>query len=90
MKALVWTVYLIEVLQIVMSVRDAFKCFGSEWGNRDIMDTIGWQWFSVPILIAFSEFSSLLFASSLDWVIYSGFSWRRESDILRVENLGAQ
>ncbi|KAJ3481922.1 hypothetical protein NLI96_g7336 [Meripilus lineatus] len=72
MKALVWTVYLIEVLQIVMSVRDAFKCFGSEWGNRDIMDTIGWQWFSVPILIAFIGAESQIFYAWRIWVLSDG------------------
>lgn len=56
---MVWGVYLIEVLQIVMSVRDAFRCFGSEWGRMEIIDVIGWQWFSVPVLIALSTMSPL-------------------------------
>lgn len=57
LKSFVWSVYAVEVLQIILSVRDAFRCFGSAWGDADILDTIGWQWFSVPTLITFGKLS---------------------------------
>ena len=49
-KAIVGTVYTLEILQIVLSTRDAFRNFGTGWGSMSDLDSVGWLWFSVPVL----------------------------------------
>lgn len=59
-KAVVVTVALLETIQLVLATRDAFRVFGSGWGNLSQWDVIGWQWFSVPafVVISTSQLSS--------------------------------
>lgn len=47
--------YMIETLQTVLATRDAFRNFGTGWGNMLELDAVGWLWFSVPILGSISE-----------------------------------
>lgn len=60
-KAVVAFTYTVELLQTVLSTRDAFRNFGTGWGNMNDLDAVGWLWFSVPVLgsISKSESSSL-------------------------------
>ena len=53
-KAIVATVYTLETLQIILSTRDAFRNFGTGWGSMSELDSVGWLWFSVPVLGALS------------------------------------
>ena len=41
----------LETLQLVLSTRDAFINLASGWGNVDALDDVGWQWFSLPIIM---------------------------------------
>ena len=49
-KYLVAFVYVLELAQTVLSTRDSFRNFGTGWGNMEDLDTVGWLWFSVPVL----------------------------------------
>ncbi|KAK7691408.1 hypothetical protein QCA50_004807 [Cerrena zonata] len=49
-KVIVYSTYIIELLQTVLSTRDAFRVFGSGWGDLAEMNKVGWLWFSVPVL----------------------------------------
>ncbi|TFK32051.1 hypothetical protein BDQ12DRAFT_635431, partial [Crucibulum laeve] len=49
-QVLVVVVFTIELLQTVLSTRDAFRNFGTGWGNFADLNEIGWLWFSVPVL----------------------------------------
>ena len=54
-KALVAFTYTMELLQTVLSTRDAFRNFGTGWGNMIELDAVGWLWFSVPFLGSVSK-----------------------------------
>lgn len=56
-KAVVGFTYTIELLQTILSTRDAFRNFGTGWGNMNELDAVGWLWFSVPVLGSISKFS---------------------------------
>ncbi|KAI0689383.1 hypothetical protein BC835DRAFT_1439531 [Cytidiella melzeri] len=49
-KAIVTTCYILELLQTVLSTRDAFRNFATGWGNMEDLDRVGWLWFSVPVM----------------------------------------
>ncbi|CAK5279219.1 unnamed protein product [Mycena citricolor] len=49
-KALVFGVLVIELLQTTGDIRDKVRIFGTGWGNMDVLDQVGWVWFSVPVL----------------------------------------
>ncbi|KAJ3482695.1 hypothetical protein NLI96_g6805 [Meripilus lineatus] len=50
-KVLVWVTLLLETLQLVLSTRDAWMNLASGWGDMRALDNVGWQWFSLPILM---------------------------------------
>jgi len=52
----------IEVLQTVMATRDAFRNFGTGWGDFADLNEIGWLWFSVPILGAIISMTAQFFS----------------------------
>ncbi|KAJ7499279.1 hypothetical protein FB451DRAFT_1384987 [Mycena latifolia] len=49
-KILVLFVFLIEILETLANTRDTLRLFGAGWGNMDVLDEVGWAWFSVPII----------------------------------------
>ncbi|TFK33133.1 hypothetical protein BDQ12DRAFT_615813, partial [Crucibulum laeve] len=49
-KYLVCFVIVIEVLQTVLATRDAFRNFGTGWGNMIDLNAVGWLWFSAPVM----------------------------------------
>ncbi|KAJ8487632.1 hypothetical protein ONZ45_g14255 [Pleurotus djamor] len=49
-KAIVGSAFIIELLQTVLATRDAFRNFGSGWGDMNALEEVGWLWFSVPVL----------------------------------------
>ncbi|KAF8995093.1 hypothetical protein BDQ17DRAFT_1430595 [Cyathus striatus] len=66
-KVLVSVVIVIETLQTILSTRDAFRNFGTGWGNLADLDAVGWLWFSVPVLGSLiTSMSQIFFA----WRIY--------------------
>lgn len=54
-KTAVAFTYTLELLQTVLSTRDAFRNFGTVWGNMNDLDAVGWLWFSVPVLGSISK-----------------------------------
>ncbi|KAF7349359.1 hypothetical protein MSAN_01725700 [Mycena sanguinolenta] len=49
-KIVVAFVAVAEILQTLANSRDSIRMFGAGWGNPQILEDIGWAWFSVPIL----------------------------------------
>ncbi|CAL1711880.1 unnamed protein product [Somion occarium] len=68
-KLIVASTYIIELLQTVLSTRDAFRVFGSGWGNMTEMNTVGWLWFSVPVLGSIMSCLAQLFYSWRIWIL---------------------
>ncbi|KAJ6606008.1 hypothetical protein DFH09DRAFT_1119042 [Mycena vulgaris] len=66
-KILVLFVFLIEILATLTNTRDTVRLFGAGWGNRDVLDEVGWAWFSVPIIGSISAAVGQLFFA---WRIY--------------------
>jgi len=70
-KCIVLFVYCLEILQIVLSSRDAFRDYGSGWGDFVGINQVGWMWFSVPIMSAIISFTAQLFYAWRVWVLSS-------------------
>ncbi|KAJ7046330.1 hypothetical protein C8F04DRAFT_987998 [Mycena alexandri] len=52
-KLIVTSIFLLELLQTLGDSRDTIQTFGSQWGNPEALDVVGWAFFSVPILGSF-------------------------------------
>ncbi|KAJ7752619.1 hypothetical protein B0H16DRAFT_1545969 [Mycena metata] len=52
-KIIVTSIFLLELLQTLGDSRDTIRTFGSQWGNPEALDLVGWAFFSVPILGSF-------------------------------------
>ncbi|KAI0794953.1 hypothetical protein C8Q75DRAFT_803792 [Abortiporus biennis] len=68
-KTIVATSYIVELVQIIMSTRDAFRIFGKGWGVQEELDKVGWQWFSVVILGAIIASIGQMFYAWRIWVL---------------------
>ncbi|KAJ7088150.1 hypothetical protein C8R44DRAFT_444952 [Mycena epipterygia] len=66
-KTLVASIFLIEILQTLADSRDTIRTFGAGWGNPEILDEVGWAWFSVPILGSIIASAGQMFFA---WRIY--------------------
>ncbi|KAJ7912728.1 hypothetical protein B0H13DRAFT_1712901 [Mycena leptocephala] len=55
-KGLVYTVYSIQVVQIVMTTIDAFKIFGYGFDDVSALTKVNLSWFSVPVIIGLVSF----------------------------------
>ncbi len=53
-KTIVAVAYTLEFLQTILATRDAFRNFGTGWGDMDDLDKVGWLWFSVPVMSSIS------------------------------------
>ncbi|KAF7342775.1 hypothetical protein MSAN_01992700 [Mycena sanguinolenta] len=51
-KCLVYGVYSIQLVQIILSTADAFKMFGSHYGDVSALTQVDFAWFTVPFTIA--------------------------------------
>ncbi len=51
-KALVYLVYVLELLQTIILTRDAYITWGINFSNIEILDEQGLTWFGVPVLTA--------------------------------------
>ncbi|KAI0077527.1 hypothetical protein K474DRAFT_1707275 [Panus rudis PR-1116 ss-1] len=72
-KTLVAFTYTIEVLQTVLSTRDAFRNFGTGWGNMIELDAVGWLWFSVPVLGSIISCTGQLFYAWRIWILSESY-----------------
>lgn len=79
-KTLVAVTLSLETVQLVLSTRDAFVNLASGWGNMEALDDVGWQWFSLPILMAVRELTSPFDSTNTHLLIksvaYVNFSMR--------------
>jgi hypothetical protein len=51
-KCLVYGVYSIQLVQIILSTVDAFRMFGSGYGDVSALTQVDFAWFTVPFTIA--------------------------------------
>ncbi|KAF7353781.1 hypothetical protein MVEN_01063600 [Mycena venus] len=49
-KSVVGFIVIAEILQTLVDTRDAVRIFGDGWGNPQILELVGWTWFSVPVV----------------------------------------
>jgi hypothetical protein len=83
-KTLVYFVFMFETLQTTMSTREGFKYFGSGWGDMGALNTIGWFWFTVPVMTSIgksgdhSNVSSCLIVvdETVSFVTQIFYAWR--------------
>ncbi|KAH8102927.1 hypothetical protein BXZ70DRAFT_1057387 [Cristinia sonorae] len=67
LKSVVGFTFVIELLQTVLATRDAFRQYGTGWGNLLQLNDVGWLWFTIPILDGIiSCFVQLFYA----WRVY--------------------
>ncbi|KDR71257.1 hypothetical protein GALMADRAFT_75169, partial [Galerina marginata CBS 339.88] len=56
-KAIVYSAYLLEMIQTTLFTRSSFRIFATGFGDPAILDDIGILWFSVPMLSGLVAFS---------------------------------
>ncbi|KAJ6567059.1 hypothetical protein B0H19DRAFT_1374383 [Mycena capillaripes] len=49
-KVLVASVLLLEIIATIAATRDSIRIFGISYGDMDILNEVGWAWFSTPIM----------------------------------------
>ncbi|KAJ6630240.1 hypothetical protein B0H10DRAFT_2349115 [Mycena sp. CBHHK59/15] len=49
-RILVAVVFVAELVQTTTDTRNTIRVFGAGWGNPDVLDDVGWAWFSVPVM----------------------------------------
>ncbi|KAF8191635.1 hypothetical protein K438DRAFT_1970618 [Mycena galopus ATCC 62051] len=67
LKLLVVLIVFLEFVETFSSLRDMVHVFGTQWGNPDALDNVGWAWFSVPVMGAIIAFFCQSFYG---WRIY--------------------
>jgi len=48
--AIVVTVLVLELVETLSNARDMVRTFGSGWGDMEVLDDVGWAWFSTPVM----------------------------------------
>lgn len=81
--------YIIELLQTVLSTRDAFRNFGTGWGNMIELDAVGWLWFSVPVLGSVSKLKAIT-SWAMTRQAHDSNSQLHQSAVLRLAYLHAE
>ncbi|KAJ6630262.1 hypothetical protein B0H10DRAFT_978895 [Mycena sp. CBHHK59/15] len=49
-RILVVVVFVAEFVQTATDTRNTIRVFGAGWGHADVLDDVGWAWFSVPVM----------------------------------------
>ncbi|KAJ7221418.1 hypothetical protein GGX14DRAFT_669639 [Mycena pura] len=49
-KILVAFILVVEIAETLANTRDSVRIFSIYWGNMEILDEVGWAWFSTPII----------------------------------------
>ena len=50
LKLVVSSIYVLEIVQTIISTHDAFRMFSSGWGNLVEVDDIGLLWLGIPVM----------------------------------------
>ncbi|KAJ7118907.1 hypothetical protein C8R44DRAFT_854007 [Mycena epipterygia] len=66
-KILIASIFVAELLQTLGDSRDILRAFGAGWGNPEVLDEVGWAWFSVPVLGSIIACAGQMFFA---WRIY--------------------
>ncbi|KAJ6546879.1 hypothetical protein B0H19DRAFT_953308, partial [Mycena capillaripes] len=48
-KLVVVFIVVAEILQTLGDTKDAIRIFGDGYGNPDVLELVGWAWFSTPV-----------------------------------------
>ncbi|KAH8088932.1 hypothetical protein BXZ70DRAFT_899318, partial [Cristinia sonorae] len=67
LKATVFLVYVLAIIQLVFVTHDAFRLFATGWGDVAELSNLGFAWLSIPILDALVGLASELFYA---WRLY--------------------
>ncbi|PBK99741.1 hypothetical protein ARMGADRAFT_1008250 [Armillaria gallica] len=67
-KTIVAVAYTLEFLQTILATRDAFRNFGTGWGDLDDLNKVGWLWFSVPVMSSIISVSAQIFFAWRIWM----------------------
>ncbi|KAJ6500733.1 hypothetical protein C8R45DRAFT_79712 [Mycena sanguinolenta] len=67
LQLIVILVVSLEVVETLSSTHDMILVFGTGWGNKDTLDSVGWAWFSVPVMGSIIAFVCQVFYG---WRIY--------------------
>lgn len=54
LKSVVSLSYALDVVQLIIATRDAYKCLATGWGDLNELDQVRLMWLSVPIFTAIS------------------------------------
>ncbi|KAF5343072.1 hypothetical protein D9758_011159 [Tetrapyrgos nigripes] len=68
-KGIVAAVYILELLQTVLSTKDGFIYFGSGWGNTIAFNQVGLLWFSIPVMTSLLSSMIQFFFAWRIWII---------------------
>ncbi|KAI0794952.1 hypothetical protein C8Q75DRAFT_517786 [Abortiporus biennis] len=68
-KAIVNGALLLEIVQIILSTREAFRTFGTHFGDLVQLDTIGLQWLTVPVFVVVIGAVSQCFYAWRIWIL---------------------
>ena len=55
-KALVYTMFILELVQTILFTSSAFKMFATGFGNAAVLDRIDLLWFSIPVMSGLGEY----------------------------------
>ncbi|KAF7357359.1 hypothetical protein MSAN_01331800 [Mycena sanguinolenta] len=66
-KFIVILVVSLEAIEMLSATHDMILIFGTGWGNYDALDSVGWAWFSVPVMSSIIAFVCQVFYG---WRIY--------------------
>ncbi|KAF7378139.1 hypothetical protein MSAN_00238400 [Mycena sanguinolenta] len=50
LKFIVILIVSLEVIETLSATHDMIIVFGTGWGNPEALDSVGWAWFSVPVM----------------------------------------
>jgi hypothetical protein len=57
MKCVVYGIYILELIQSVLSIYTGFQKYVTGFGDVEVIDRVGTGWLSSPILISIGELS---------------------------------
>ena len=57
MKCVVYGIYILELIQSILSIYSGFQKFVTGFGDDEVIDQIEMEWLSIPILTAIGELS---------------------------------
>ncbi|KAF7359120.1 hypothetical protein MSAN_01253500 [Mycena sanguinolenta] len=67
LKFIVILIVSLEVIETLSATHDMIIVFGTGWGSDDALDSVGWAWFSVPVMGSIIAFVCQVFYG---WRIY--------------------